>query len=222
MAKQETFDDEQLNKYLKGTTTVGIICKDGVVLGSDTRATMGYLIADKRAQKIYQVDEKLGMTTAGLVGDNQALIRIMKAQLSLSKLDGRPLAVKSAATLLANIMHGRRYNPFLAQIIIGGHDSTGGHIFELDPAGGYSEKKVSSTGSGSPVAYGVLEEGYRVSLSVSDGVLLVVKALKSALERDAGTGNHIDIVTITERGYEKMADEQVKKIIDSLKKEIVA
>ena len=222
MAKQETFDDEQLNKYLKGTTTVGIICKDGVVLGSDTRATMGYLIADKRAQKIYQVDEKLGMTTAGLVGDNQALIRIMKAQLSLSKLDGRPLAVKSAATLLANIMHGRRYNPFLAQIIIGGHDSTGGHIFELDPAGGYSEKKVSSTGSGSPVAYGVLEEGYRVSLSVSDGALLVVKALKSALERDAGTGNHIDIVTITERGYEKMADEQVKKIIDSLKKEIVA
>ncbi|HIJ98048.1 TPA: archaeal proteasome endopeptidase complex subunit beta [archaeon] len=222
MAKQETFDDEQLNKYLKGTTTVGIVCKDGVVLGSDTRATMGYLIADKRAQKIYQVDEKLGMTTAGLVGDNQALIRIMKAQLSLSKMDGRAMTVKSAATLLANIMHGRRYNPFYAQIIVGGHDESGGHVFELDPAGGYSEKKVSSTGSGSPVAYGVLEEGYKGNLSVSDGVLLVIKALKSALERDAGTGNHINIVTITEKGYEKLGDDQTKKIIDSLKKETVA
>ena len=222
MTERQTFDEENLNKYLKGTTTVGIVCKDGVVLGSDTRATMGYLIADKRAQKIYQIDEKLGLTTAGLVGDNQALVRIMKAQLALSKMEGKPLAVKSAATLLANIMHGRRGYPFLAQIIIGGHDANGGHVFELDPAGGYSEKKVSSTGSGSPVAYGVLEEGYRQGMTTSDGVTLVVKALKSALERDAGTGNHIDIVTITEKGYEKMADEQVKKIIDSIKKELVA
>ena len=96
------------------------------------------------------------------------------------------------------------------------------HIFELDPAGGYSEKKVSSTGSGSPVAYGVLEEGYKANLTTQDGILLVIKALKSALERDAGTGNHIDIVTVTEKGYEKLAGDQTKKIIDSLKKELVA
>lgn len=222
MATQETFDEEKLSKYLKGTTTVGIVCKDGVVLGSDTRATMGYLISDKRAQKIYQVDEKLGMTTAGLVGDNQALVRIMKAQLALSKMDGKPLTVKAASILLSNILHGRRYYPFLAQLIVGGHDSSGGHVFELDPAGGHSEKKVSATGSGSPIAYGVLEEGYKTGLAVSDGVTLVVKALKSALERDAGTGNHIDIVTITEKGYEKLSEEQVKKIVDAIKKETVA
>ncbi len=218
MGKEEVFSEEQLNKYLKGTTTVGIVCKDGVVMASDTRATMGYLISDKRAQKIYQIEDRIAITTAGLVGDNQALVRIMKAQLALAKMEGKPLTVKSASTLLANILHSRRSYPFLAQLILGGYDKEG-HIFELDPVGGGSEKKVSSTGSGSPVAYGVLEDNYKENMSVQDGITLVIKAIKSALERDAGTGNNIDVVTITEKGFKKLTEEQIKKIIDSLKTE---
>jgi len=216
MADDKTLSHEQIEKYLKGTTTVGIVAKDGVVFASDTRATMGYLISDKKAQKIFQVDEKLVITTAGLVGDTQSLIRIMRAQLALAKMEEKPLSVKAASTLLANILHSRRFYPFLAQLIVGGYDS-GSRIYELDPVGGLSEKKVSATGSGSPVAYGVIEAGYKEGLSLQEGITLAVSAIRSALERDAGTGNEIDVVTVTEKGFKKLTEDQVKKIVAELK-----
>ena len=214
---EQTLSHEQVEKYLKGTTTVGISCKDGIVLASDSRATMGYLISDKEAQKIYQVDERLAITTAGLVGDNQSLIRIMRAQLALARMEEKPLTVKAASTLLSNILHSRRYNPFLAQLIVGGFDEAGGHIFELDPVGGMSEKKVSSTGSGSPVAYGVMETGYKENMSVQEGTDLVTRAIHSAKERDAGTGNRIEVVTITDKGFKKLTEDQIKKIVEGFK-----
>ena len=214
--EEKTLTHEQVEKYLKGTTTVGIACRDGVVLASDSRATMGHLISDKEAQKIYQVDEKVAITTAGLVGDNQALIRIMKAQLALAKMEEKPLTIKAASTLLSNILHSRRYYPFLAQLIVGGYDKEG-HVFELDPVGGMSEKKVSSTGSGSPVAYGVMETAYRENMAVQDGIELAARAIYSAKERDAGTGNRIEVVTITDKGFRKLSEEQVKKIVEGLR-----
>ncbi|HIK00615.1 TPA: archaeal proteasome endopeptidase complex subunit beta [archaeon] len=216
MADDKTLSHEQVEKYLKGTTTVGIVCKDGVVLASDSRATMGYLISDKEAQKIFQIDDKVAITTAGLVGDNQSLVRIMRAQLALARMEEKPLTIKATSTLLANILHSRRYYPFLAQLIVGGFD-TEGHIFELDPVGGMSGKKVSSTGSGSPVAYGAMETAYRENMTVQDGIELVTRAIYSARERNAGTGNKIEVVTITDKGFKKLTEDQVKKTIETLK-----
>lgn len=214
---EQNLSHEQVEKYLKGTTTVGLSCKDGVVLASDSRATMGYLISDKDAQKIYQVDDKLAITTAGLVGDNQSLIRIMRAQLALARMEEKPLTVKAASTLLSNILHSRRYNPFLAQLIVGGFDNIGGHIFELDPVGGMSEKKVSATGSGSPAAYGVMETAYKENMTVQEGAELATRAIYTAKERDAGTGNTIQVVTITEKGFKKLTADQIEKIVQNLK-----
>ena len=208
--------DENLKKYLKGTTTLGLVCSDGVVLASDSRATMGYLISDKEARKIYQIDDKIAMTTAGLVGDNQALVRLMRAQAALLKLQGKPLTVKMASTLLSNILNERRMFPFLVQLIVGGYD-TKGHVYELDPVGGISEKKMSSTGSGSPVAYGVLENEYKEGMKVDSAVKLAVKAMTSALARDAATGNHIRVVTITSNGYKELSKDQIEKIASKLK-----
>jgi len=205
-----------MKKYLKGTTTLGFVCKDGVVLASDSRATMGFMIADKNAQKLYSIDDKIVMTTAGMVGDNQAIVRLMRAQISLYKMEGRPITVKAVSTLLSNILHSQRYYPLLAQLIIGGYD-TEGRIFELDPVGGMSEKKVSSTGSGSPTAYGVLESEYHPELTVDEGVKLAAKSVKAALERDAATGNKINVIKITSKGQEKLSDEQVNKMIEELK-----
>lgn len=206
--------EEQLQKYLKGTTTLGFVCKDGVVLGSDTRSTMGFFIADKEAQKIYAVDDKMAITTAGLVGDNQALVRLMKAQIALYKLQGKSMSVRAAATILANILHSRRYSPFWVQLLVGGID-TEGRIFELDPVGGLSEKVLASTGSGSPTAYGVLEQSYKgkEKMTVEEGIKLAARAIKGAQERDAATGNKIEIVTITDKGYRKIQHEQVLKLL---------
>lgn len=208
--------NENLKKYLKGTTTLGFVCSDGVVIASDTRVTMGYLISDKEARKIYQIDDRIAMTTAGLFGDNQALVRIMRAQASLLKMQGKPMTVKMASTLLSNILNERRMFPFLVQLIVAGYD-TRGRIFELDSVGGISEKKMASTGSGSPVAYGVLENEYREGMSVEEGIKLAIKAMKSALERDAATGNHIRVVTITSKGYKELSKEHIGKIASKLK-----
>ncbi|MFO7872249.1 MAG: archaeal proteasome endopeptidase complex subunit beta [Candidatus Undinarchaeales archaeon] len=205
--------DENLKKYLKGTTTVGIVCDEGVVVASDSRATMGFMISDKEARKIYKINDKLAMTTAGMVGDNQTLVRIMRAQSNLQKMEGDGLSVKMAATLLANILNQQRYFPFLAQVIIGGHDKKGGHVFELDPVGGISEKNVASTGSGSPVAYGVLEREYKEGISIEEGKKMAAHAINSALERDAATGNNVRIVVIDKDGYKEVEEKEIKKLL---------
>src|SRR6059036_994670 len=134
-----------------GTTTLGLVCKDGVVLAADRRATAGTLIAHKRTKKVYRLDENLGLTTAGLVGDLQVLARYITAEAELYKLKrNRPITVEAAATLTANILGGRRYFPYWVQLIIGGVDRKGGSVYSLDLAGGSLPDKFVSTGSGSP------------------------------------------------------------------------
>jgi proteasome beta subunit len=204
--------EEQMKKYLKGTTTLGFVCKDGVVMASDSRSTMGHMIADKEAQKIYQIDDKLAMTTAGMVADNQMLVRIMKAQIALGKMQNEEMTVKAASTLLSNILHESRYFPYWVQLLVGGYD-TEGRLYELDPVGGLSDKKVASTGSGSPTAYGVLETQYKLDMAVEDGKRLAVRAVKAALERDSATGNKVKVITITAKGLNQLSQEEIDKIL---------
>jgi len=210
-------EKKELEKYLKGTTTVGFVCSDGIIMASDSRATMGFMIADKEAQKIYAIDDRIAITTAGMVGDNQALIRLIKAQIALYKMDGKPMTVKAATTLLSNVLHQNRYYPLLVQNIVGGVDNKN-RIFELDPVGGMSEKKVSSTGSGSPTAYGVLETEYREDITLEDGVKLAVKCIHTALERDAATGNKVRVMKITKSGIEEVTETRIETIRAEFKK----
>jgi len=204
-------EKKELEQYLKGTTTVGFVCSDGVIMASDSRATMGFMIADKEAKKIYAIDDRIAITTAGMVGDNQAIIRLMKAQIALYKLDGKPMTVKAVTTLLSNVLHQNRYYPLLVQNIVGGVD-TKNRIFELDPVGGMSEKNVSSTGSGSPTAYGVLEIEYQEDMTLEAGVKLAVKCIHTALERDAATGNNVHVMKITQSGIEEVPEAQINQI----------
>jgi proteasome beta subunit len=207
-------ETKEMQKYLKGTTTLAFICKSGVVVGSDTRSTMGFLISDKKSKKIYNIDDRMALTTAGLVGDNVTLVRVMKAQAALSRLEKKPLTIKGAANLLSNILYSRRGFPFMVQLVLAGYDSAP-HVYELDAVGGMSEKSVSATGSGRPTAYGVLESEYKEGMSLEDGIKLAVKAVKSAMERDAASGNHIDIVTVTGDGYAEVPQETIKEILKS-------
>ncbi|MBS3772650.1 MAG: proteasome subunit beta, partial [Candidatus Thermoplasmatota archaeon] len=124
----------------KGTTTVGLVCDGAVVVASERRATMGTMIAHKRAKKLYRIDDHLALTTAGLVGDAQMLARYLGVESELYKLQREAdMPIKGAATLLGNILNQRKFAPFFVQLIVGGVDATGAHVFSVDAAGGAIE-----------------------------------------------------------------------------------
>jgi proteasome beta subunit len=208
-----------MDQVKKGTTTVGLICDGGLVLASERRATMGSFIASKAAKKIYQVDDRLGVTTAGVVGDAQALIRMMSVEVKLYKIRrGEPMTVKGMATLLSNVMNGQRFYPYIVQLLLGGIDRNGAHVFSIDPFGGNTEEKeVAATGSGSPIAYGVLEDRYSAGTSVEDGTALAVQALHSAIRRDSASGGEMEVVVITPEKYETLSEEKIGEIRASFK-----
>lgn len=198
---------EELSKHIEvrktGTTTMGMVCKDGVVLAAESKSTMGYLIASKESEKIMQLEDHIAMTIAGASGDAESLARYMKAELKLFAIENqRKISIKGAATLLANILQGSKYYPYYVQLIIAGYDGTGARIFTLDPLGSVEEeKKFFSTGSGSPFALGVLEDAYKEGMTVDEASKLAMRAIKSAIERDIGSGGKaMDIAVITKDG----------------------
>lgn len=202
----------------KGTTTLGMVCKDGVVLASERRATMGTLIAHKSTKKLYKLDEGIGLTTAGLVGDLQTLARYIKAEVELYKLKrGATMPVAACATLLANILSGRRMFPYWVQLVVGGVDATGPSVYSLDMAGGSIPDTYVTTGSGSPYVYGVLEDQYRENMDLKEGVDLAIRALSAAIKRDAASGNGMDIATITKKGFVRLDDKEVEKRMSAMK-----
>ncbi len=203
----------------KGTTTVGLVCDDGVVLATERRATMGNFIASRDAKKIYQIDDQVGMTTAGMVGDAQTLARTIAVESKLYKIRRQePMTVGATVTLLSNILSGNRYFPYYVQLIIGGVDKKGPSLYSLDAFGGQlMEKKAVATGSGSPTAYGVLEDRYVDDMPINKGVTLAIRALHTAMKRDSASGDSIDVVKITSKGYETVDEANVSKIIKELK-----
>lgn len=198
---------------MKGTTTIGVVCKDGVVLASDTRVTMGYFIAHHKGKKIYQIDEHLAMTIAGNVADAQKAVDILKANARLYKLNyERPMPVNTAARVLANLLFSTRYAPLVTQVLVGGVDDTGPHIYAMDPFGSVTEEKCISTGSGSPIALGVLEDKYKEDIKIKEFTPIVVKAVKSAMKRDTASGDSFDVVVIDENGVKELSGEEKEKI----------
>ena len=199
---------------LKGTTTVGVVCKDGVILSSDTRVTMGYFVAHKRGKKIYQIDDHLAMTISGSVADAQRTVEVLKVNAQLYKLNtGRPMPIGSAARFIANLLFSARLAPMIAQVLIGGVDDAGAHVFSLDPFGSLTEEKCVATGSGSPIAYGVLEDKYKEDAEIKDILSVVVRAVDSAMKRDAASGDSFDVAVIDEKGYRELNDEEKKGIL---------
>ncbi|MDR2854688.1 MAG: archaeal proteasome endopeptidase complex subunit beta [Methanomicrobiales archaeon] len=198
---------------MKGTTTVGIIFDGGVVLASEQRASMGYLIANKHAKKIYQIGRRFGMTTAGGVGDAQQLAKIMTIESNLYEIRrNRPMSVRSAAALLSNLLHGNRGYPYGVQLLIGGVDESGPVLFSVDYMGGSSEEnRVVATGSGSPMAFGVLEDRYKPGLQKNEAIELAIRALHSAIKRDMGSGEGLSISVITKDGYVELTSEEIEQ-----------
>ncbi len=198
----------EVEKLKTGTTTVGIKIKDAIILASESKSTMGYLVASKTAQKIYPVDDKMALTIAGSSGDALTVVRVLRAEIALYKLEHGDMSVKAAASLLSNILQSNRYFPYYVGLILGGYDEEP-HIFSIDAVGGMDEdKKFTSTGSGSPFAYGVLESGYNEKMSKQDAIKLAVSAIKAAAQRDVFSGGEkIRIAVITSKGVEMIEKE---------------
>ncbi len=207
---RETIDE----LALKGTTTVGVVCKDGVILSSDTRVTMGYFVAHKKGKKIYQIDDHLAMTIAGTVADAQRTVEVLKVNAHLYKLNiGRRMPVSAAARLIANLLFSARLAPLITQVLVGGVDDAGPHVFSLDPFGSVTEEECVATGSGSPIAYGVLEDKYKRDSMINDTLPVVVQAVNSAMKRDAASGDSFDVAIVDSKGYRELDDEAKKNIL---------
>jgi proteasome beta subunit len=211
---------ERNEELKKGTTTVGIKCKDGVVIATEHRATMGTLIAHKKTQKLFRIDGHIGMTVAGLVGDAQTLARYLTAEAELYRLKRKePMPVRAAATMMANILNSRTYFPYWVQLVVAGVDNDGGHVYSLDAAGGSIPDDYVTTGSGSPYVYGVLEDHYKEGLNLNDGTDLAIRGLHAAMKRDAASGNGISVAQITEKEFKELGEEAVQKRIEKMKLE---
>ncbi len=208
--------DSQTSHTKTGTTTVALKCRDGVVLAADKRATMGSFISNTEAQKIHQVDEFIAATIAGGVGDAQTIIRYLRAEAKLFKMNRKqPMSIKGAATLMSNILNNSRYYPYMVMSIVAGLDKEP-RVFSVDPVGGLMEEDYISTGSGSPIAYGVLESEYKKDGLVKDVVKIAVKAVKVAQKRDAASGDGVMLATITKDGYKVFEKADIDKLLASL------
>jgi proteasome beta subunit len=214
---EDTEMENTIGEY-KGTTTVAAVCNDGVIMATDTRATMGSYVASKHAKKVYQITDQLAMTIAGGVAAAQRVVEILKVNAKLYNLEkGRPMPVAAAAMLVSNILFSNREvgAPLPLQALIGGWDLTGPHVYNLDPYGSLTEEKMVSTGSGSPFAYGVLEDRYKEDSTIMEMMPIVVKAVDSAMKRDVASGDNFDVAVITSDGFKELSEDEKMALLQS-------
>jgi len=208
------------SRTLKGTTTIGLTCSDGVVFIADMRASWGTFIASKRARKTFNINDVVGATVAGSVGDAEALMRLIRAEAALYEMNnGKKMSTRAVAALMANILQGSKVFPYIVQLIIGGYENGKATIYTLDPVGGLIEEKMAATGSGSPMAYGVLEQRYSEDKRVEENIPIAIRALESAMQRDCATGDGVSLVTITKEGFREYGKGEIDRLIEKLKKE---
>ncbi len=200
----------------KGTTTVGIITADGVVLSADKRASMGYMIAHKNVKKIHKLDDDAALTIAGCVGDAQMIIRYLKSEIKLYELrNNRKASVRSLSAVLSNILYGgkNQFFPFYVQFLLAGREEAGFSLYVLGPDGATLEDNFISTGSGSVFAYGLLQSVYKKSMSLKDAISLAVKSINVAIERDMATGDGIDVVVIDKNGVRELSASEIDSYV---------
>jgi proteasome beta subunit len=194
--------------WMPGATTIGVVCADGVILASEKRVTYGNFIMSKGGKKVFKVTDRIGVACAGLVGDMQILAREVEAQANLFSMDvSRKITVRATAKLLANILFNRRYSPLFTQTIIAGLDEDGASLYVLDVLGSLIPDKYAVVGTGTETAMGVLEEGYKQEMKIKEAKELVVRSIKSAISRDAMSGDGLDFLYITKDG---VTEESIK------------
>ncbi|MHC3439366.1 archaeal proteasome endopeptidase complex subunit beta [Natrialbaceae archaeon A-gly3] len=204
-------DLENVNKT--GTTTIGITTEDGVVIATDMRASLGgRFVSNKNVQKVEQIHPTAALTLVGSVGGAQSFISSLRAEVNLFEARrGEDMSINSLATLAGNFARG---GPFFAiHPILGGVDEEGSHVYSIDPAGGVMEDDYTVTGSGMQLAYGHLEQSYEEDLSNDEAMTIAARGIKSAAERDTGSGNGVFLCEITEDGVDIHGHNDFEEVI---------
>ena len=202
-------------KILHGTTTVAIKVKEGVVLCADMRASAGYFIANNNTMKIQKIEKHAGLTLAGGVADAQNIVDVLRYHANVHRIQNQePMPIRSLARLTSLMFHQNRGYPFIADILVGGYDNQGPQLFNIDMFGSVEEKNYVTTGSGSPVAYGLLEEEYHDNLTLDDAKSVALRAVKAAITRNIGTGDGINVALIDKDGFRLLENERKKAVLD--------
>lgn len=209
-------DYKDVAEHIKhGTTTVGIVCTDGIVMGADVRATYGTYISSGEAIKIHKIDDNLAMTIAGGVGDAEYLVKLVKMQNELYRMnEAKPMTPTSATSILSLVLQENKMYPYMVELILGGLNNDKPEIYDIDPVGGYiKESRYTSTGSGSIAATGYLESIYTPEITTQDAAKHLAKALKIAMKKDSATGDGMKIITITKKGYREHTKDEIEKLL---------
>jgi len=195
-------------------TVVGVRCKDGIVLASDSKGVAYYHVLSKRVKKIFRLEERIGAAIAGNTGDVQAFVNLLRAEANLYRLNHeRPITTKAIAQLASNVLHGRRLFPYILEGTIAGLDDEP-KLFFLDPVGGkLEEREFAAAGTGASVAYGALERNFKTAPTIREGAKLAAKSIQSAIERDAATGERTVVAVIDAQGYRELSDDETKKLL---------
>ena len=213
--------DAELKKLIlkTGTTLIGIVCKDGVVMAADRQSTGGQsLVLDKNATKVYPINDYLVISGCGMASDAHRVPKILSAELKLKELrsKSRP-KIKQVASLLANISYSGIRQPSMipqqAGFLIGGFNEDGStELYTIEPAGSFIkvEDYDANFGSGMPYVLGLLERQYKKDISIKEGIELAKESLKSSTQRDVGSGYGIDIFTITKEGIKKVVAQTIE------------
>jgi len=203
-----------------GTTTLAIMCKDGIVLCADKRVTSGYLVSYKKFDKIVKITDNIAVTMAGSASDVQLLSRLISAELRLKSIrTEQEITVKEAVNLLSSLVYSgiRQMSmiPSISHFIMGGKDKHGFHVYDLSPDGTVTKcDDYVSSGSGSVMAYGVLETLYEKGITVADAIKLGFKAINAAVQRDIASGNGITVFTVTDDGVKKAISKDIEYKIE--------
>ncbi|MBU7018912.1 MAG: proteasome subunit beta [Theionarchaea archaeon] len=199
----------------KGTTTVVLVCKNGVVFAADKQASAGSTIASRTTQKIFQIDDTTAITIAGSLGDAQNLASLLKRLVALRRIEEKRLSTRAVASLTSGLLHQNRFYPYIVWLVLAGYDENP-HAFSIDPFGGVTEDECIATGSGTQVVHGLLEDQFRKGLDLDEGIGLAIRAIRSAQERDKATGGGIAVSIITPAGYKEFSEKDVHERVERL------
>ncbi len=187
--------------YVQGSTVVGVKVDEGVVVAADKRFTMGNLVISGKAKKVHVIKKNVVLGAAWMYADSQSIVTILKHELDYYELSSKTsLSVEGTVKLLSKILYSSKMLPYLTEIIVGGVDSSGPHLFVLDSLGGFSEEKIAALGTGATLSLGVLEDNYREDMSIREAEKLAVEAVRTALKRDSLSGDGIDVAVVERNG----------------------
>lgn len=193
--------EAQFGYPVTGATTVGIACKDGVVLASEKRVTYGFSIMTKAGKKVFAINNRLGVAFAGLISDSQAVLRRISAETNLYELEThKPMSVRAMAKILANLLYAQRAYPVYTETMVGGMDENGAKLFVLDPLGSMIEDRYAALGTGGAIAIGIVESAYSPEMGVEAGKDLAIRAVRAAISRDVASGDGVDVLVISRQG----------------------